>query len=764
MSATSKLNNIGPCGFGLARVVLCLIAGLLTGIASPSVAHSQIGKLTDLGEGLAYDINASGVIVGEGPTGIIRPAFGDDWWGAARWEKTASGYVKTPTFLPVASNAGNDCLSVDRTFGVNATGQVAGHRHTICFTPSNPPKGAIVWDNGTLIGLPWHIISPDIYANAINDAGVVVGKADILTTSSFFFRPVYWGKGSQGYSAVDLDTGGLAGQGEVTDVNNNLHMVGNIGTRALFWYKTPTGPHLRVALPCFQSSQEGRAYRMNDKDVVVGACGGQAVVWKKSGTTFVVTPTGPVQVPTYAPTALPHLNDINPSTAHDINNLGQIVGSSPHADGSARAVLWEEGPTGYTVTSLFAPPHLPDGRPGEAHARAINDAGQIVGDLTNQHAFVVELRVGVCQADQTIPVPDSQKLTGNRWTVSYAVSQNDGLVVKDVSLGARYMASQISLPYYTLLGDQDEVLHRCELEPNNPDRPCGSRLVGFKSFDDAVEATYVVGNLVGNDGCLKITQRYEFSPEYDPTGDPENACEPTATLPCAKFRPLVTYEFLERPTSVPNLGVNTVQRLHMITSPDQGSVFGNFSLLSRDCDSVTCALLSVGSGIVPYGKTVAKYGPLFASGYSQPKEVEARAIQAGAAGEVDNYHQTYDTHVMTPMPTLPNPLDSPGCKAVTPGCPECVHIHWRWTTLVNGCGAQFGGGLPLIPPGSFQTVDVAVGLFHPGENDPYDYHTLLNNENLLGGTPVFWYSARSHASKDSFFYHRASYSSQTSAH
>ena len=59
----------------------------------------------------------------------------------------------------------------------------------------------------------------------------------------------------------------------------------------------------------------------------------------------------------------------------------------------------------------------------------------------------------------------------------------------------------------------------------------------------------------------------------------------------------------------------------------------------------------------------------------------------------DNYHQTYQSMVQEPTFVPPEP-----------GCPECVHVHWRWGEFaanpIFGGGPAFGDppGRPLIPP------------------------------------------------------------------
>ncbi len=110
----------------------------------------------------------------------------------------------------------------------------------------------------------------------------------------------------------------------------------------------------------------------------------------------------------------------------------------------------------------------------------------------------------------------------------------------------------------------------------------------------------------------------------------------------------------------------------------------------------------------------------------------------------DNWHQTYK-----------NEVDDPSTFPAGPGCPECVHIHWRWSKLAvkKPDHNYYGNGLARIPLGSNQDVEIAVAKYKLNEDHPLDFHTLLNNESLIGRDLIFWYSATGHKSQDRFFTH-----------
>jgi len=78
----------------------------------------------------------------------------------------------------------------------------------------------------------------------------------------------------------------------------------------------------------------------------------------------------------------------------------------------------------------------------------------------------------------------------------------------------------------------------------------------------------------------------------------------------------------------------------------------------------------------------------------------------------DNIHQT-----------LLGVIDQPGLEwPITgfdirrPGCPECLHSHWRWGTISWG----EGDGRLLVPEGTNQDLDFAVVKFQPDEEDPHN--------------------------------------------
>jgi uncharacterized repeat protein (TIGR01451 family) len=338
----------------------------------------------------------------------------------------------------------------------------------------------------------------------------------------------------------------------------------------------------------------------------------------------------------------------------------------------------------------------------------------------------------------TIPRPLTQTVSSNwddpdntlTWTMQVEVSDNDGLVLRDVKLGKspneRYMAEKISVPYYKLQTNAFST-PRAELKPDgSSDTSASSHLIDYQVIRDdqklVIQATYLIDKIPSTTfpnppSCLHITQRYEFYKRV-----PGDACEPSATLPCARWKPIIKYRFFGQ-NADSLTSVNVPQRFHFRVNGFQDNSVGLF----RDCEiPLLCALN--GGGLL----FRSKVNPL-------SDEHGAQVIRDGDdAGAWDNFHQTFN-----------NSIDEP---FFNPGCPECVHFHWRWGAIN---GASFGDGKVLIVPGSKQDVDIAVVAFRSSEEDPTDYHDLFVNpepirelayasEYFYDSRPqdvVFWYSS-----------------------
>jgi uncharacterized repeat protein (TIGR01451 family) len=334
------------------------------------------------------------------------------------------------------------------------------------------------------------------------------------------------------------------------------------------------------------------------------------------------------------------------------------------------------------------------------------------------------------------------------WRMDVDVSDDDGLVLKNIRLENRYMAEQISVPYYYL---ETNSISRTkgELTPeSDPLQQMASHLVNFNSWSDdeklVVEATYVVrGVPVGSTNCLEIVQRYEFY-----KSQPGDKCEPSGTLPCARWKPIVSYKFRGPEGEFHN--INIAQRQHRTVDNNSYNSVGLF----RDHDHVEDVPLSLFNYFEKW------CNPL-------PREWGGQITVNGKdAKNWDNVHQTFKGKVEEPYPVYDPSKPFPWIS-FDPGCPECIHSHWRWGAITDGEG---NGKLLGIPFGSTQDLDFGIVLNRVGEEDPSDYHNLVgqNPEQIRtsdttgrdqlqinwGRAPldvVYWQSGTGRQTQDSFF-------------
>ncbi|MBZ5508477.1 MAG: Ig-like domain-containing protein [Acidobacteriia bacterium] len=430
------------------------------------------------------------------------------------------------------------------------------------------------------------------------------------------------------------------------------------------------------------------------------------------------------------------------------------------------------------------------------------------------HTAVLGSQCGALRRSASVVSPQTLNISNQLgWSMHATTSPNDGLVLTDVELGRRYMAKEMSLPYLTmnwLRRDINQTIPaRCELIPNSertgyigdsqsPNgalRACDialqsrSQLIDFKNVPSdgntfALEATYLLDRLDGNpddpatpnvpDSCLLVTQRYQFEKEN------LRPFEPNAALPTGKFFPTVEYKYFSDGSQLNS--ITLPQRFHFdardIGNQPLAKASSNATLLTCDPDS----LLASAGGIIGLSgcSGVAGVGILHGENPLE-KEQSVRVIEAGKTNvfadsgahfigvlrqSVDNYHQS-------PQPAAKpdQGIDLPGIGF--PGCPGCVHIHWRWATQLEpetfigkvfGVDPQFknNDGKLFIPGGSNQDVDIAlVQAKGDSERHPFDFKALANDESLKASDnpqPVFWYAGTGHLPTDKFFLHGGAFS------
>lgn len=314
----------------------------------------------------------------------------------------------------------------------------------------------------------------------------------------------------------------------------------------------------------------------------------------------------------------------------------------------------------------------------------------------------------------TIPSPPTQNVSTGwpfdlsgvdpNWSMLVQMTPNDGLVLRDIKLGQRYMVEKINVPYF-YLETSALAKTRGELKPDGLDAQMRSRLVRFYTTTDdtklVVEATYVIDQIpAGSQSCLEITQRYEFY--RTKAGD---NCEPSSSLPCSRWKPIVKYRFTGQNGETLR-SINIAQRQHR----EVDNNFYNTVGLFRDNNFLL-------TQVIPDLDIFARrWNPLDSEWFDE-------IIHGGKdARKWDNIHQTYTGRVDEPL--------------INPGCPECIHSHWRWGKFTQGEG---GGNLIGIPDGSNQDVDFGVVAYQSGEE-----HPLVPYNDLVNGLVQYWQPIRTH--------------------
>ena len=204
--------------------------------------------------------------------------------------------------------------------GINESGQVVGGAR----------YDSYLWENGSMTFLGMNA------AVDINESGQIAGRLNQ--------KGVLWENGI----ITDLGTTGISSSGAQA-INNKAQVVGYQQTT------DPGSPHhawlwdSESGLQDIDTTGYSFAFDINDNEIVVGRFGSPRhypAIWQNGVMTQLGTSTGQAQ---------------------GINNLNQVVGAY-----AGHAFLWENG----SMTDL--------GTIGTArsHAMAINDNGQVVGELT----------------------------------------------------------------------------------------------------------------------------------------------------------------------------------------------------------------------------------------------------------------------------------------------------------------------------------------------------------------------------------------------
>lgn len=354
-------------------MVLACGAGLWLGGASAGAAPLYQAHLLEFGEPgaasrstSAQAINASGQIVGYGV---------QDSQVATLWADGGRGPGQP---LPVPPHDDNYSGRPTTAQGINASGMVVGNVET-------RTGGGVAWSGGTGRWIP-----PFWQALDVNDAGVVVGNA----FSDYRALPAQWLDGV-------LTLLPVLPQGMIDGSANAINNAGVIVGRNSVLLPDPGDPgldYMTVMATLWRDGVamslgiEGEATDINDLGQVVGnlaslAGATQGFLWTVDGVTLLNPLSGMASV-------------------HGLNAQGLIVGRSQRAGDLGTATLWESGQP-VDLNALLAPGQLESGWL-LVSANDINDQGWIVGDAVN--TLTGEARGFVLRPQDVQAVPEPPAL------------------------------------------------------------------------------------------------------------------------------------------------------------------------------------------------------------------------------------------------------------------------------------------------------------------------------------------------------------------
>ena len=302
-------------------------------VAAALYTPHDLGTLgASSGQSIAYDINGTGVVVGESQTnGGSSPLHATVWY---------NGKI---TDLGTLGGA------VSVAYAVSNNGLIVGYSEIP--NRDNQYHHAFLWNHGAMadLGTLGGITS---VARGVNNAAQVVGESTYIG-DSYDYHAFLWQNGS----LTDLTPN--AARASALDINGVGQIVGyaspqlNPGRIHAMLWQNGQATDLHGSLPLTVKTY---AAAINEYGQIAGYVENgslqQAVTWINGTLTY-----------------LPAWSGGGSTIAYDINNAGQIVGSATTAGGSPHAVLWQNG----RIIDLGTL----GGR--SSRAQAINGVGQIAG-------------------------------------------------------------------------------------------------------------------------------------------------------------------------------------------------------------------------------------------------------------------------------------------------------------------------------------------------------------------------------------------------
>ena len=374
----------------------------------PKYTITDIGVLpgTDT-DSTAYDINSAGTVTGS--SGQYDSSFGFSSETAFIWKPTfpngTSGALTSLVGLPgyICTDEGSPIHLGSDARAINSSDKVAGYSFTGSGDCLTETQHATVFstDGNKDLGVPSGFF--ETYGLDIDSAGHVVGYAqgggfeDSAILHAFFFDGTFHDLGSIpnypfGQANAINDSGQIAGVSYTTD----------LGSERAFLHEGLGPITANDDLGTLPGGHNAGANALNTNGVVVGGS-------DNAGGTF--------HAFLYAKGKMSDLGTLGDlatsnSTAGAVNDSNDVVGNATAADGNVHAVIWKaageiadlntliDNPAGWVLTS----------------AHSINNSGQIVGSgLLNghYHAYLLTPESNFKITLETAKPCGTQDVTGN---------------------------------------------------------------------------------------------------------------------------------------------------------------------------------------------------------------------------------------------------------------------------------------------------------------------------------------------------------------
>ncbi len=297
-----------------------------------------------------------------------------------------------------------------RAYGINELGHVAGESDkNETFYPQ-----AVLWADGQMLDLTGLGIS-GAAANAVNDAGQVVGFSDAIGLNAFS-----WIDGVLTELPVPLSCCSVA-----HDVNASGQIVGQASPESIGSYRAVLWEEGVMTDLGTLGGLTSHGHAINDAGQVVGmasAPGGvRAFLWQDDEMEDLGTLGG------------------NDSQANGINELGHVVGYADDADQISTAFIWRSDP----MTSLGT---LPGGL--FSYAYGINDHDHVVGASYGDGFTSIHATIWI--DDQPVDLNDLID-PASGWVLTHANEINNagqivGRGVKDDQIRAFLLTPTLAIP------------------------------------------------------------------------------------------------------------------------------------------------------------------------------------------------------------------------------------------------------------------------------------------------------------------------------